>query len=56
MQITHCTADRRAPRRLEAVERAEAYVRAHATGPLLVSQLCREIGLSERGLRDASSA
>lgn len=53
METTLCTADRRAPRRLEAVERAEAYVREHSTGPLRVSQLCRAIGLSERGLRDA---
>jgi len=37
--------------RLEAVLRAEAYVRAHPDAPVL--QLSRVVGLSERGLRDA---
>jgi AraC family ethanolamine operon transcriptional activator len=37
--------------RLEAVLRAEAYVRAHPDAP--VSQLSRVVGLSERGLRAA---
>ena len=37
--------------RLEAVLRAEAYIRAHPDAP--VSQLSRVVGLSERGLRDA---
>jgi AraC-like DNA-binding protein len=39
--------------RLAAVERAEAYVRAHAGAPVPISRLCRVVGLSERGLRNA---
>jgi AraC family ethanolamine operon transcriptional activator len=39
--------------RLEAVERAEAYARAHASTPVPVSTLCHIVGLSERGLRNA---
>ena len=39
--------------RQEAVERAEAYVRAHIDTPVTLSMLCRLVGLSERGLRDA---
>jgi transcriptional regulator GlxA family with amidase domain len=39
--------------RLEAVERAEAYVRTHTGGSVPVSTLCRVVGLSERGLRNA---
>jgi AraC family ethanolamine operon transcriptional activator len=39
--------------RQEAVERAEAYVRAHIDAPVTLSMLCRLVGLSERGLRDA---
>jgi AraC-like DNA-binding protein len=38
---------------LEAVERAEAYLRAHPDAPLPVSRLSRLVGLSERGLREA---
>ena len=37
----------------EAVERAEAYLRAHPDAPLPVSRLSRLVGLSERGLREA---
>jgi AraC-like DNA-binding protein len=37
----------------EAVERAEAYLRAHPDTPLPVSRLSRLVGLSERGLREA---
>jgi transcriptional regulator GlxA family with amidase domain len=37
----------------EAVERAEAYMRAHINTPVPLSMLCRLVGLSERGLRDA---
>ena len=37
----------------EVVERAEAYVRAHMDAPLPLSTLCRLVGLSERGLRNA---
>ena len=47
---------RRASRRLnarEAVELAEAYLRAHIDAPVPVSLLSRLVGLSERGLRDA---
>ena len=33
--------------------RAEAYVRAHASTPVAVNRLCRIVGLSERGLRNA---
>lgn len=39
--------------RLEAVERAEAYARAHASTPVPISTLSRIVGLSERGLRNA---
>ena len=38
---------------LEAVLRAEAYVRAHPEVTVPVSQLSHVVGLSERGLRDA---
>jgi len=41
------------PSRQDAVERAEAYLRAHLDAPVAVSSLGRIIGLSERGLRDA---
>jgi AraC-like DNA-binding protein len=39
--------------RVEAVERAEAYVRAHAGTSVPISRLSRVVGLSERGLRNA---
>jgi transcriptional regulator GlxA family with amidase domain len=39
--------------RREIVERVEAYVRAHCEGPVPLSRLCRIVGLSERGLRNA---
>jgi AraC family transcriptional regulator, ethanolamine operon transcriptional activator len=39
--------------RRAVVERAEAYVRAHLDTPIPLSQLCRLVGLSERGLRNA---
>lgn len=39
--------------RLAAVERAEAYAREHASTPVSISRLCRVVGLSERGLRNA---
>jgi transcriptional regulator GlxA family with amidase domain len=39
--------------RLAAVERAEAYARAHTSTPVSISRLCRVVGLSERGLRNA---
>ncbi len=39
--------------RLAAVERAEAYARAHASTRVPISRLCRVVGLSERGLRNA---
>ena len=41
------------PSRREALERAEAYLRAHFDTPVPVSRLSRLVGLSERGLRDA---
>ena len=41
------------PSRQDAVERAEAYLRAHPGAPPPVSRLSRIVGLSERGLRDA---
>ena len=45
---------RRDPRsRQETVELAEAYVSAHSDTPVPVSKLCRIVGLSERGLRNA---
>jgi AraC family ethanolamine operon transcriptional activator len=37
----------------EVVELAEAYLRAHMSTPVPVSRLCRLVGLSERGLRNA---
>ena len=37
----------------EAVERAEAYMRAHTVFRVPLSRLCRIVGLSERGLRNA---
>ena len=37
----------------QAVERAEAYVRAHIDSPVQISALSQLVGLSERGLRDA---
>ena len=40
-------------RREMAVRRAEAYVRAHLDTLIPVSRLCRVVGLSERGLRNA---
>ena len=39
--------------REEVVARAEAYLRAHLDTPVRVSNLCRIVGRSERGLRDA---
>ena len=39
--------------RLEAVARAEAYMRAHVSSRVPLSKLCRIVGLSERGLRNA---
>jgi transcriptional regulator GlxA family with amidase domain len=39
--------------RQEAVGRAEAYLRANMGTPVPVSKLCRLVGLSERGLRNA---
>ena len=39
--------------RRAAVERAEAYVRAHPDAPAPLHTLCRIVGLSERGLRNA---
>ena len=39
--------------RLAVVERAEAYARAHASTRVPISRLCRLVGLSERGLRNA---
>ena len=39
--------------RQKAVELAEAYVRAHIEAPVPLSKLCRIVGLSERGLREA---
>jgi transcriptional regulator GlxA family with amidase domain len=37
----------------EAVERVEAYQRAHLHAPVRLSRLCPMVGLSERGLRNA---
>ena len=39
--------------RQEAVERAEAYMRTHIDTPVPLFILCRLLGLSERGLREA---
>ena len=35
------------------MQRAEAYARAHASTPVSIARLCRVVGLSERGLRNA---
>jgi AraC family transcriptional regulator, ethanolamine operon transcriptional activator len=37
----------------DAVEHAEAYVRAHLDTPVTLSDLCRIVGLRERSLRNA---
>lgn len=37
----------------DVVERAEALVRANMSTPLPLSRLCRIVGVSERGLRNA---
>jgi transcriptional regulator GlxA family with amidase domain len=42
-----------ASRRMAIVERAESYVREHLDTRVPVSRLCRVVGLSERGLRNA---
>jgi transcriptional regulator GlxA family with amidase domain len=56
MQAVHPVRQRRdegnCPRQV-AVERAEAYVRAHPDAPASLHTLCRIVGLSERGLRNA---
>jgi transcriptional regulator GlxA family with amidase domain len=39
--------------RHDVVERAEAYLRAHMDSPVPLSRLCRLVGRSERGLRNA---
>jgi transcriptional regulator GlxA family with amidase domain len=49
----HATQQRASMSSREAVERAEAYLRAHPDAPLPVSRLSRLVGLSERGLREA---
>ena len=49
-----CAAGTRRPRSREAVvARAEAYLHANAGLSIPVSELCRVVGMSERGLRDA---
>jgi len=56
MEITSTEGPRRlglTRARQDAVERAEAYLRAHIKNPTRVSSLCRIVGLSERSLRDA---
>jgi transcriptional regulator GlxA family with amidase domain len=56
MEITSHEGPRRsgaARAQQEAVQRAEAYLRAHIENPLRVSSLCRIVGRSERSLRDA---
>ena len=39
--------------RREVVERAEAYLRAHVGTRVPLARVCRLVGLSERGLRNA---
>ena len=41
------------PSRREVVERAEAYLRADAGRRVPLAKVCRLLGLSERGLRNA---
>jgi transcriptional regulator GlxA family with amidase domain len=56
MEITSTEGPRRlglTRARQDAVERAEAHLRAHIKNPTRVSSLCRIVGLSERSLRDA---
>ncbi len=49
-----CASGTTRPRSREAVvATAEAYLQANALLPVPVSELCRVVGLSERGLRDA---
>ena len=54
------TTDRTRPKRPAAlvsrqdiVQRAEGYLRAHVATPVPLKMLCRIVGLSERGLRNA---
>jgi transcriptional regulator GlxA family with amidase domain len=51
----HIRQGRREPAssRQEVVGQAEAYFRAHMEAPVPISTLCRIVGLSERGLRNA---
>ncbi len=53
-----CPAEHRSAEdsRRRAVERAEAYLRAHTGDAVPVADLCRIVGLSERSLRDAFHA
>ncbi len=55
MEITNRLTQRRPQQAAsrQVVEWAEAYVRAHIGNPLPLSRLCRIVGRSERGLRDA---
>jgi AraC family transcriptional regulator, ethanolamine operon transcriptional activator len=54
---TSCRSNARRPKgfasRQEVVERAEAYLHTHRGDAIPLSRLCRMIGLSERGLRNA---
>ena len=46
-------AGRPLPSRQEVVERAAAYLLEHLEAPVPLSRVCRMVGRSERGLRDA---
>ena len=54
---TSCRSHARRPAafasRQKVVERAEAYLHAHRGDAIPLSRLCRMVGLSERGLRNA---
>jgi AraC-like DNA-binding protein len=53
MQPECRSASARSRSREVVVECAESYIRANAGLPVPVSELCRVVGLSERGLRNA---
>jgi AraC family ethanolamine operon transcriptional activator len=54
VERTSCTnRERAAAHRRQAVEETERYLRGHMHAPVRLSRLCRLVGLSERGLRNA---
>ena len=55
MRLTCCTDACKGAKmsRRDVVERAEAYMRANVGAPVPLAKLCRIVGVSERGLRNA---